>query len=141
MTKTSRTSGAKNWNHHSMSIQYVKSPLFRSHLVDVQIEDPNKKKENIITQLLRQCQDYGEETGAKILNHSKWLLFPGTDKWVRLCADLIDESNPRETSQRNHVPSTYVIYTGEASLGMKLSRSLSRLHMYLITRNICNQSS
>ena len=35
-----------------MSIQYVKSPLFRSHLVDVQIEDPNKKKENIITQLL-----------------------------------------------------------------------------------------
>ena len=70
MTKTSRTSGAKNWNHHSMSIQYVKSPLFRSHLVDVQIEDPNKKKENIITQLLRQCQDYGEETGAKILNHS-----------------------------------------------------------------------
>lgn len=70
MTKTRRTSGAKNWNHHSMSIQYVKSPLFRSHLVDVQIEDPNKKKENIITQLLRQCQDYGEETGAKILNHS-----------------------------------------------------------------------
>lgn len=79
MTKTSQTSGAKNWNHHSMSIQYVKSPLFRSHLVDVQIEDPNKKKENIITQLLRQCQDYGEETGAKILNHSKWLLFPGTE--------------------------------------------------------------
>lgn len=67
-----------------MSIQYVKSPLFRSHLVDVQIEDPNKKKENIITQLLRQCQDYGEETGAKILNHSKWLLYLRTDKWVRL---------------------------------------------------------